>query len=268
MAKIAVPDLVPVPESSDRDTRKGVQSVEHAFALLQVFVHAEKSLAIKDIAEVSGMPASKVHHYLVSLVRVGAVRQLPDGTYDLGSFALHMGLAALRKLEPVELAASAASKLCDETGEATFISVWGNFGPTSVRYFEGAQPVTVEIRVGNVLPLAISATGRVYLTWGSESQLAPVLAREKVAQSEIDVIRNDTMQIGLGRVDGELLPRIASLAAPVFDQAGRLALVITQLGWSGEFDIALDGKLAGSLTRCASQLSRQLGYTGSAHQLR
>jgi len=250
------------------DTRKGVQSVEHAFSLLQVFVQSEKPLAIKEIAESSGMPASKVHHYLVSLVRVGAVQQMANGAYCLGAFALHMGLAAVRRLEPVELAAAAASKLRDATGEAAFISVWGNYGPVSVRYFEGFQPVTVEIRVGNVLPLAISATGKVFVTWGADSQIAPVLSREKISTEQRAVIRSDTLQSGLGQVDGELLPRIASLAAPVFDHDGRLALVITQLGWSGEFDLAPDGKIARALTECAARLSVQLGYTGSAHQLR
>ncbi len=267
-AKLATAEPIVGFDVASTDTRKGVQSVEHAFSLLQVFVQSEKPLAIKEIAEASGMPSSKVHHYLVSLMRVGAVQQMGNGAYSLGAFALHMGLAAVRRLEPVELAAAAASKLRDATGEATFISVWGNYGPVSVRYFEGFQPVTVEIRVGNVLPLAISATGRVYITWGVDSQVTPILSREKITADTLAAIRSQTLRTGLGQVDGELLPRIASLSAPVFDHDGRLALAITQLGWSGEFDLTADGRIGRALLACAEKLSAQLGYAGSANPLR
>lgn len=245
---------------TSRDTRKGVQSVEHAFSLLQLFAAASKPLQIKELAEASGMPASRVHHYLVSLVRVGAIQQMPNGSYDVGPFALQLGLTALRRLEPVELAVDAARQLRDANGEATFISVWGSFGPTIIRYFEGTRPVTVEVRTGHVLPLAGSATGKVFLAWGSESALAPVLARESIAPSAAQQLQHDTQAAGLGIVDGVLLPRIAAIAAPVFDRDGRLALSITQLGWCNEFDSSADGAIASALGRTASQLSRALGY--------
>jgi len=245
------------PES---DTRKGVQSVEHAFSLLQIFTQAQAPLAVKEIAEMSGMPSSKVHHYLVSLVRVDAIRQTHDGNYELGSFALHLGLAALRRLEPIEIAVTAARKLRQQTGETTFIAVWGSFGPTIIRYFEGVHAVTVEVRTGNVLPLTTSATGKVFLTWGADGLHESALTTENTDKKTIKQITSDTKAAGLGKVSGDLLPRIASLSAPVFDQDGRLALAITQLGWTGEFDESENGKVATALKIQAEQLSFELGY--------
>ncbi len=235
--------------------------------MLQIFIQSDKALAVKEIADISGMPASKIHHYLVSLVRTRVIHQIADGRYELSSFALHMGLAALRRLEPVELASNAARQLRDTTGEATFISVWGNYGPTIIRYFEGFQPITVEVKAGNVLPLATSASGKVFLTWGHDKLIDPVLSLENLDQQTIEDIRATTRSIKLGRVDSELLPRIASLAAPVFDEDGRLALVITQLGWTGKFDNSERGQIATALRRVADQLSVDLGHTGSANQL-
>jgi len=249
--------------AGNEDTRKGVQSVENAFSLLQVFTRANGALAIKTIAELSGMPGSKVHHYLVSLVRMGVT----DGRYDLAAVALQMGLTALKRLEPVELAMAAARHLRDETGEATFVSVWGSYGPTIIRYFEGTQPVTVEVKAGNVLPLTSSATGRVYLAWGIEALIEPILTHERIDQSTTQNIRRETLSTGFGRVDGELLPRIASLAAPVFDQDGRLTLVMTQLGWSGDFNNNVDGDVADALMRTTEQLSRDLGYTRTSESV-
>lgn len=273
-AKLTPPILPSPNELPDvSDTRKGVQSVEHAFSLLQIFTQAKAPLAVKDLADISGMPASKVHHYLVSLGRAGAVRQAHDGCYELGSFAMHLGLAALRRLEPIEIAVTAARKLRQQTGETTFIAVWGSFGPTIIRYFEGVHVVTVEVRTGNVLPLTTSATGKVFLTWGTDSLLKPVLTAEKADKNTIERICTETSTTGLGKVAGDLLPRITSLAAPVFDQDGRLALTITQLGWTGEFDDSINGKIATALKQAAENLSFDLGcnaesvhHTESAHK--
>jgi len=244
----------------EQDTRKGVQSVEHAFSLLEIFQSANKSIAIKELAEKSGMPASKVHHYLVSLVRCGVVQQTTEGNYDLGSFALQLGLSALHRLEPIELAEKSARRLRDKTGETTFISVWGSHGPTIIRYFEGVQPVTVEVRAGHVLPLATSATGKVFVAWGSEYLTDQILTHEQIDQKRIREIGKEALKMRLGRVEGELLPRISALAAPVFDMDGQLALVMTQLGWTGEFDCALDGRIATALARACQQLSVDLGF--------
>ena len=245
---------------ASQDTRKGVQSVDHAFAILGVFEQAQGALAVKDVADHLGLTPSKVHHYLVSLVRSGALRQNSSGTYDLGAFALQLGLSAMRKLEPIELGAVAARNLRDQTGEAVFMSVWGSYGPTILRYYEGFQPVTVEARAGLVLPVLTSATGHVFATWGVKTLVEPVLENEGTARS-LDQIMQRTKEAGLGSVDGDLLPRVASLSAPVFDQEGRLSLALTALGWSGELDISLSGPLAKQLLLQSQNLSRQLGVS-------
>jgi len=243
------------------DSRKGVQSVDLAFAILQSMEEAHGPLALKALAERLGMAAPKVHHYLVSLVRSGVLRQTPEGTYDLGPFALQLGLSALRRLDPVERGTEQARALRDETGEAVFVAVWGSHGPTIIRYFEGFQTVTVEARAGLVLPLATSATGHVFLTWGHAALFQPVLEAEALPPDlSLDRIEKATRAAGLGRVEGALLPRIASLSAPVFDRDGRLTLALTCLGWIGDFDVSLEGKVAATLKRHASDLSSALGF--------
>ncbi|MEX3007900.1 IclR family transcriptional regulator [Hoeflea sp. TYP-13] len=244
------------------DTRKGVQSVDRAFAILRVMEEADRPLAVKELSELCGMPPSKVHHYLVSLVRSAVVRQNSNGNYDLGPFALHLGMSALRRLDTIALGSRAAEALRDKTGEAVFVAVWGSHGATIVRYFEGFRPVTVEVRAGLILPVFTSATGRVFLAWGNAGQVEAVGQREQTRTgNEIEQIRAETMSSGLGRVDGDLLPRIASLSAPVFDRDDRLALALTSLGWIEEFDTDPDGEIAEALKDAASSLSKELGNT-------
>lgn len=244
------------------DTRKGVQSVDLAFSILTAMEASHGPLALKELAERLGMAAPKVHHYLVSLVRSGVLRQTPGGTYDLGPFALQLGLSALKRLDPVERGTEQARALRNEIGEAVFVAVWGSHGPTIIRYFEGFQTVTVEARAGLVLPLATSATGHVFLTWGHATLLEPVLEVEALPPDlSLGQIKKETRAAGLGGVEGALLPRIASLSAPVFDQDGRLALALTCLGWIGEFDMSMEGKMAKALKRHACDLSSALGFS-------
>src|SRR3546814_3724508 len=59
-----------------------------------------------------------------------------------------------------------------ETGETAYLTVWGNRGPCIVRRLEGSRETPLSIRVGYVLPLTTSATGRTFL-----AHLPPVLTR-------------------------------------------------------------------------------------------
>ena len=54
-----------------------------------------------------GMPAAKAHRYLASFMPAGLIEQHPEsGRYDLGPFALELGLglAAMARLDPLALA--------------------------------------------------------------------------------------------------------------------------------------------------------------------
>ena len=236
--------------------RKGVQSVERAFDILAVVEGAAGPVGVAEIAQALESSPSKVHHYLVSLVRCGALRQTGRGAYDLGTTALGLGLSALSRLDPVDRTCDSAETLRDEIGEAVFVAVWGNRGPTIIRYFEGFRPLTVEARAGLVLPIATSATGRVFLAWGKDSQVRPLIEDNDL---DLDQLRQTTRASGVGHVDGDLLPRIASVSAPVFSYGTDLSLAMTVLGWSGDYDAAPEGATARALKAACDQLSREFG---------
>lgn len=246
-------------KSKGADNRKGVQSVDRAFEILKAFEQSERPLGVKDIARITGMAPSQVHHYLVSLTRVESIRQRPEGTYELGTFTLQLGLSALRRLEPVECAVQAARAFRDAHGGATFIALWGSHGATIIRYFEGFQPLTVEIRAGLTMPLLNSATGHVFLTWLNESVTSALIPQHD--DLDLERIRAETHAAGLGHVHGALLPRISALSAPVFDADGHLAFSITTLGWIESFDDSLEGPLANKLREASLALSSTLGHS-------
>lgn len=250
------------------DGRKGVQSVDIAFSILRALESAEKPLSLGEVAARAEQQPSKVHHYLVSLMRNGIVAQNSAGHYDLGPFSLQLGLSALSRLDTIEQSTEAITAFRDETGEAAFVAVWGNRGPTIVRYVEGSHPVTVEVRAGLVLPLLTSATGHVFVTWLPEAKWAPIARWEQESGSDeqrvpakaLQAIQKRTRSQRLAVIDGDLLPRIAAISAPVFGYDGTLACALTALGWRGELSLSPASETSQKLLAASQRLSGMLGF--------
>jgi DNA-binding IclR family transcriptional regulator len=65
---------------------------------------------------------------------------------------------------------------------------------------------------------------------------------------------------GLARALGDPLPGVNAFAAPVFDHAGHVALVITAMGPAGTFDPRWGSPIAKALQACAAEVSKRLGF--------
>lgn len=255
--------------SSDR---QGIQSIEVGFRLLDVLAATNRPMMLRDIAKGAGMAAAKAHRYMVSFLRVGIVEQDPGtGRYDLGAYALDLGLSGLGRLDPVKFSGPILDTLCEEIQESVALAVWGSHGATIVRIVDAGGPVTITLRPGTVLPLYNSATGRAFAAFGRTPFLKKALDEElrKVAESQGVAVTTLKRQLekdlteirthGIARATGSLTPGINGFSAPVFDHAGTMVAAITSLGTMGEFDVAWDSTVAKAMTEAAATLSRRLG---------
>ncbi len=144
---------------------RGIQSIETGIRLLATMEKADGPLALKELALGADMDPSSAHRYLASFVRCGLVRQESDSRYDFGPLALHIGLAAVRRLDPVQLTERALPELVKETGYTALLSVWSNRGPTVVHWQRGPTPFVTNLGLGSVLPVSRSATGAVFVAF-------------------------------------------------------------------------------------------------------
>ena len=256
--------------------RAGIQSVEVGFALLEGLTRARGPLMLKDVAAAAGMSAAKAHRYLVSFQRLGLVTQdARTARYDLGPAALKLGLASLTRLDAMRLARERVPGWMEQIGHTLALAVWGNHGPTIVHWEESPQAVTANLRLGDVMPLLSSATGRCFAAYMPPEAVAPLLQQElaqaaKLRRTDLpatldqaqDVLA-DVRERGMARVVDTLLPGIVAFCAPVFDAGGHLALGITALGSVATFDPEWGGAIEVPLRAAAAQLSTDLG-AGSA----
>ena len=265
-------------ETSDSETetdkaRAGIQSLEVGFALLDVLTQTPGPLMLRDLAARAGMSAAKAHRYLVSFQRLGLVVQDSRTTrYDLGPAALKLGLAALSRLDAVRLARERMPPLMEQIGHTLALAVWGNHGPTIVHWEESPPAVTANLRLGDVMPLLASATGRCFAAHVAPEAIAP-LVREELAraqklqrtdlprtQAEVNTLLAEVRTRGVARVVDTLLPGIVGFCAPVFDADGHMALGIVTLGSIATFDPEWGGAVEQPLRAAALQLSQDLGW--------
>lgn len=247
----------------------GVQSVELSIRVLRVLVEAEGALPLRDIGKRANLSPSQTHRYLQSYIRGGLVEQdTATGYYDLGPFALQMGLAALTKIDPVQLAFDAARALGERWRMAVGVSVWGPYGQTLVRWRRGPDMFFSVLTPGSVFSMLNTAAGRISLAFLPEHVTAPLVDREVAAldrahqsvdmdalAAEIDMIRREHRY----QMAGHSTPGMRSIAAPVLNSEGELQAVIALLGPivpDGNEDPTFD-----ALRRAAKDISVKLGYS-------
>jgi len=267
-----------VPEGEVSDPvgqRQGIQSVEIGTRLLQALASSGRSMLLRDLSRSAGMPAAKARRYLVSFIRMGLVEQDANtGRYDLGGFALDLGLASLARLDPVRLAGPVLDDLCERTGETVALAMWGNRGATCVRWLEAGGPVTVTLRTGVVLPLLSSATGLAFAAFFRSPYLRRMLdveieaaaaarqATPAALRAALAVQLDEVRRHGIARAAGSVTPGVNGFSAPVFNHAGRMVAALTLLGIIGSFDLDWDSPTARLTKEAAANLSRRLGYGG------
>ena len=257
--------------SSDR---QGIQSIEVGFRLLHVLATTNRPMMLRDIAKGAAMPAAKAHRYMVSFLRIGIVEQdAGSGRYDLGAYALELGLSGLGRLDPVRLSGPILEALCEEIQETVALAVWGNHGATIVRIVDSGSPVTITLRHGTVLSLSKSATGRAFSAFFRSPFLKKMLDEELSEAAESSKIAVTTVRRqlektlteirtqGISRATGSLTPGINGFSAPVYDHTGSMVAAITALGSVGEFDAEWDGPLAKAMRTAALALSHRLGFS-------
>jgi DNA-binding IclR family transcriptional regulator len=256
-------------QAAKEDGQRSIQSVELGFRLIRCLEEAPGALGLKELSAAAGMAASKAHLYLVSFRRVGLVQQeAENGRYTLGPYALQLGLSAMRKLDVARLSRDALRALSEDTGEASYLAVWGNRGPCIIQRVDGPRPLPMSLQVGYVLPTVPTATGRVFLSFLPRAITADLIAEERASAREgidfsdgaIAKIIAETRARALARTDGLLNIGWTALSSPVLMHDDSIAGAITVIGPNSVMDASLSGRVAKRLLAAARDVSAQMGW--------
>lgn len=265
------PKTATTPPPTDNG-RRAVQSVEVGGRLLLALAACDAPMPLKALAARAELSPSRAHPYLVSFGRLGLVEQdAVSGHYALGPAAMQIGLACLRRSDPIRAALPVADALASATGHAVALAVWGSFGPTVVRLVEAKQALHVALRVGSVMSVFGTATGRAFaaalpaerLAHASASALGepgsslPWAGRAK----ELEAIANEARRHGVLRAVGRPIPGVNAFSAAAFDHDGEPAIVITALDHEERLAGAWSSPGARAVREAAAAITARLGGT-------
>lgn len=217
---------------------EGIASLDVALNILRAISDSDRPISLSDISRITGEKPNKLHRYLVSFRERGFLLQNEEsGHYDLGPAAYRLGMAALRRYDPMADVTEAITRIRNVTGNQTNLYVWTPMGPTLIASEQGVHSFPLTIRLGSALSLLTSATGRVFLAW---------MPREKVQErldEEEDMIVGEGGALDMAEVERELVEIrrceiywsnraiVSSSAAlmPLFDEKNELVCCITSI---------------------------------------
>ncbi len=259
--------------AEEKESKQGVQSLEVGAGVLRAVVTGHRSMMLKEIAAAANIPASKAHRYLVSLIRTGLVEQDPaTSRYNLGPFALNIGLVAIDRLDRVRLGLTAIADLRDEINETTAIAVWGNYGPVVVRWERPQRPITVNVMTGTSLRLLNTASGRVFSAWLPKNQTDALIAKELKhkpnlsgfkTRAEVDLMLAKVRADGIAPITTNhyMFEGVEAVAAPIFNFKNEISMSMMVVGVAGMIDLSDGSPVLEKLKKAADALSWRLGAT-------
>ncbi len=260
--------LPPKDLSANDSPRKAIQSVETGVRVLRALMDCPRDGAhLRDVAEKSGLSRSQAHRYLLSFVNTGVVEQkVQNGRYALGEFSVRIGMAALARVEPVRIAGDNLASVLEELQTTGLLSVWGNYGPTVIRWIDGGLPLFASLHVGSVLPLQASSNGILYLAHCSRALTRPVIAQERasglvVSDDELERQIVQAREMGYATTQGTVVPGLSALSVPVLGSGNRLVATMSVLSRVQEKHFYSKPKIE-KIRSAAMAASRAIGWQG------
>ncbi len=214
----------------------GIQSLEIGLSVLDVLIEHNEPMMLKDIAHTIEMHPAKAHRYLVSLIRKNYARKLDDGRYGLGARVKALGHTGFDQNNLLQRLSDAATEIKDTINCGVQIAKWFSEGPIVIQSFEPDSPISIITRIGSRMPLASSATGRLFASYQPDATIKPLIFAEwqnrpntlteespaEVTKAELTTkwqtftqLQTDIRAQGYATVTGDMLMGINAVSIPV-----------------------------------------------------
>ncbi len=255
----------------DEGLRQGIGSLELGLQILNAIAEAPQPPSLKNLSDQLQLSPSRLHKYLVSLLRLDFITQVNGSRYTLGTAALTLGIAALRHIDPIQLAFDACERLHAITDRTLSVTIWNGSAPLVIKWLDASRPVAVNVRLGTELSPFFSASGRLFLAH------LPVQRREQIIdafyaappalpryrgqgleRAEFTRHLEQVRSTNLCAFYGDFLPDINVLSSAIFDINGQIQAIITLMGMSGDTEIEPGSRHQRLLSACTRSVTRQI----------
>ena len=249
-----------------------VQSLERGLAVIKAFGADSPGLRLSDVARATGLTRAAARRFLLTLVRLGYVRQ-EGNVFSLRPRILELGYAYLSVLSLPEVAQPHMEALVGEVNESSSIAVLDDLDVVYVVRVPTQRIMTITIAVGTRLPAYATSMGRVLLAGLEEDAL-----EERLDRVEIEPLTSTTVpdhealrerierarEAGWAAVDQELEEGVRSAAVPIRDAQGKVSAAMNVSVHATRMTMqALRRDLVPKLLRTAEAIEADLHATGA-----
>lgn len=227
--------------NSEKKTAPVVPALEKALDILEYLADKDAGVTMKEIAEALDIPPATAYRTIKYLCQRRYVRETPtnDGLYNLGPQLLHLAHLTTRRLSLIAEAQDAMKKLADLTGQTAQLGVLHDYGVTYIEQQLPRQPVNIIAALRTVIPVNVSASGKILVAHLVPEEQAHFLANATLPkQTENTIVDLDAFGRELERVkaqgyamdDEEFARGIGCIAAPIYNDQDK---VIAAIGVTG-----------------------------------
>jgi DNA-binding IclR family transcriptional regulator len=248
-------------------TYSDLQGVGRAFAILERL--AERPMRASELARVMEIKWTTAHRTLAYLESMGYIeRDAVRGEYFVGVRAYSLGSSYVASLRLSETARPYLKAAALRSGETVQLVKRDHRQSVVLAVHDGVKKHVPETTVGCNFPLHCGSKGHVLLAHSPERFLDDYLAQALMAltphtltdpdrlRARLDEVRHQ----GFAATSRDVRMFSASVAAPVYDRAGRVVASVTVVGTPADVADRLDW-LSRVVVHTAQSVTRGLAHT-------
>lgn len=247
----------------DKAFRKGLR-------LIETLARSDKPRGITDLATELNFTKSNVHRVLSTLQAEGYVQQVPsNSTYELTTKLWELGNDVIRRMDLIQIARPAMTRLAALTGETVHLSVLRGTDVIYLDKIESDHHIRAHTSVGMRAPAFTMATGKAMLAHMPDSYIdlfAPHLrSYTSTTRTTLEELRADVdmaRRQGFAIVPhGEWREGIAACAAAILNRSGEVAGAIGMSGPDSRVKRKQLKQFSEHVVEAARDISAALGYS-------
>ncbi|MCG8532987.1 MAG: IclR family transcriptional regulator [Desulfovibrionales bacterium] len=241
-----------------------MRSLEKAMFIVETMA-TKKSWRLKALSEACSIPKGTLQRILLTFEELGYVSQLETkGAYSLTLKFHKIGNQILSQNNLGSLLQPLLVRLRDQVNETVNLSVLSGLDMVVISQVASSHALQMDSIVGTSFSAYLSASGKMFLAFVQEEKLRSFIkelrhSNADIKTEQINVLYNDLEKIrerGIGIDFEELFKGVRCIAAPIFDDSGKIIATISCSVPTVRLDKAFAKKLLQDISSTALEASK------------
>jgi len=249
-----------------------MKSLEKIIKILDYLSDVERGAGITELSLELNLPKSTVHRILKNLSRYSVVEKEDETSrYKIGLRLFKYSNSLLRSFDLRQMVKPILKKVCNETQETTFLTVWRNNQGLCIDSISSSRSTNTHlfVEIGREMPFHCTASSKILLANQSIEDIKRIINKKNFLRYTPNTITDhekllihllDIKNKDYAICDEELEEGIKAIAAPIKNINGKTVASITITGLAKRISSSNMERLIKIVTNSAQEISKKLGH--------